>query len=534
MRLALVALVGAAAAAHADGAHDHAAAAPAPAPSRPAEGLGSHHRAISCAGAERGAWFDEGLRLYYAFDLEGAERAFRRAEAGGCAIARWGVALALGPNLNLPQLPARSAAARAILAPPPDGAWPVEAALYLALRGRYDGATPAAGDRAYAAAMRALRGRFPHDADVIALGVAARLELRPFAQWSPRGAPAPDTLDLVATLERALAEAPAHPGLVHYYVHAMEGSPYPERALAAADRVGTLMPAAPHLVHMPSHIYLRTGRYADAAAWNRKAIAAGEAWRRGGRVGPIFEMYLLHNHHFLWLAALALGRSTEARAEAELLARACTPEALAAMPGMEPLLALPALTAVRFAEWGRIGALPLPGEDRPFAGGLVRFARVRALAARAAPEADGELAALDRIAASLRRAPPAGANPPGAVLRLAATLARGDLMARRGAGDAAVRTLREVVRLEDALAYDEPPSWPLPARETLGRVLLDAKRFTEAATVFAEALRRRPDDGWSLDGLARALEGQGKPAEALRARAQGAFAEADGPRAIDR
>ena len=495
-----------------------------------ADGLGAYHRAIPCAAASS-PWFDEGLRLYYAFDLEGAEHAFRRAAQGGsCAIAAWGVALALGHNLNVPAMPERRAAARAAL--PAAAGSPAERGLVDALRARYAGDDVAARDRAYADAMRALAARVPDDPDVAALTAEALLDLRPFAQWSPKGEPAPETPELVALLERGLRRWPDHPGLNHYYVHAMESSPHPERALAAAERIGAMMPAAGHLVHMPSHIYLRVGRYAEAAEQNRKAIVADRRWEEAGRAGPLYAMYPLHDHHFLWLATLVLGRAAEARAEADVLAAACAPAMLRAMPGMEPLLTAPVLTALRFGEHQRLLTIPAPpaSDEWPFAAGIWHFARARAHAALGARDAARrELDALDALITALPVAPVRmmGANAAADVLRVAAGIARGDLLARSGDVPGAERLLRDAVAREDALRYDEPPSWPLPARQVLGRVLLDARRHADAAAIFEADLAAHPNDGWALLGLAAAWKGLGRPTGTVDARVRAAFAHAD-------
>jgi tetratricopeptide (TPR) repeat protein len=501
-----------------------------------AVGIGHHHRDTSCPPGAA-PWFDEGLALYYAFDLEGAERAFRRAgEGNDCAIARWGVALSLGVNLNVPSMPDRRKAARAAVAQAQGGGSLVERGLIEALRVRYDGDDAGAGDKAYANAMRALHKQFPDDPDVAALFAESLLDLRPFAQWSPKGEPAPETPELVETLETLLERHVQHPGLNHYYVHAMESSPHPDKALDAARRLEALMPAAGHIVHMPSHIYLRTGRYAQAAEANRKALAADERWSEQGRVGPLYAMYPLHDHHFLWLALLHLGRAEEAKKEAKQLVDACTPEMMRAMPGMEPLLATPILTAVRFAEWERLLTLSesFASNEWPLADGLWHFGRARAYAALGkADQARKELDAIDQLFITVREDRRMGANTTLDVLHVAAAVARGDLASRMGDPIAAERTLREAVAREDALLYDEPPSWPLPAREVLGRVLLDHKKWQAAIDVFNAALARNPDDPWALVGLRAATAGLGGPTRSLDARIRKAFVGDHTPRAQD-
>jgi tetratricopeptide (TPR) repeat protein len=500
--------------------------APAAPPATPP--LGTYHRATSClAGSDA---FDDGLRLYYAFDLESAERAFRRVPRG-CAIGQWGVALALGHNLNVPSMPSRRVAARGVLDDAQGGS-AVEVALIGALRQRYAGDDISAGDHAYAAAMREVHAKFPNDPDVAALFAEALLDLHPFAQWATDGTPRYETPELVALLEGALGKAPDHPGLNHFYIHTMEASPHPEKAITAADKIGVMMPAAGHLVHMPSHIYMRLGRYADAAAQNRRAIDADKAWEAAGKAGPIYAMYPLHDHHFHWLATLALGRQKEARAEADLLAAAATPERVAAMPGMETLLVAPALTNVRFGEWGAMLTLAPPPDEEPFAAGVWHYGRARAFAAsHRDKDAERELTALQQIIERTPKDRMMGANAAIDVLRIAMATARGDLLARTGRDGAP--SLVDAVKRYAQLAYDEPPSWPLSPRLVLGRVYLDQKRYADAGQVFRDELAAQPGLGWALLGLRAAEAGLGHSTAEVDARLKTAFQEGDRVPALD-
>ena len=461
-------------------------------------GLGIYHRAITCTGPA-GREFDDGLRLYYAFDVEAAEQSFRRAASSPCAIAEWGVALALGPNINTPQLPGRreeaQKAIRRALAIPTSSA--VERGLISSLAVRYEGSTVTA-DLAYAGRMRALRTQFPEDSDVQALAAEALLDLHPFAQWTPDGKAAEDTPELVALLEKARARDPAHPGLTHYWIHAMESSPEPERALEAARSIGTLMPSQGHFVHMPSHIFLRTGLYQEAADWNRKAIAVSEATPHG----PLYEMYVLHNHHFLWMALLWLDRESEARHEADLLAAHATPEMVAAMPGMETLLTLPALTRLRFSDWQGMLEMAVVPTSQPYAHAVQAALRVMA-EARLGLASPAHLAELERFVSTIPKSRSMGANDARDVLAIAVEEARAEVefswkKSNAGAGLAA---LRRAVVMEDALRYDEPPSWPVPARELLGPRLVNAKRYDEARAVFEADLKRHPNNRWAAQGL---------------------------------
>ena len=459
-------------------------------------GLGVYHRAVTCA---NNADFDDGLRLYYAFDVEAAEAAFRRATAPPCAMAEWGVALALGPNVNTPQLPARREAAheaitRALAIPTTSA---VERGLVEALAVRYEGDASAA-DRAYANRMRALRTQYSDDSDVEALAAEALLDLHPFAQWSPDGKPAEDTPELVALLEKARARDRAHPGLMHYWIHTMESSPEPERALEAARAIGTLMPSQGHLVHMPSHIFLRTGLYQEAADWNKQAIAVSEAAPHG----PLYEMYVLHNHHFLWMSLLWLNRESEARHEADLLAARATPEMVAAMPGMETLLTLPALTKLRFSDWQGLLEMTTVPTSQPYAHAVQQALRVMA-EARLGLASPAHVAELERFVATIPQARSMGANDARDVLAIAVHEARAEVAFSKKKRDpaAGLAALRRAVAAEDELRYDEPPSWPMPARELLGPRLVDAKRYDEARAVFEADLKRHPNNRWAAQGL---------------------------------
>ncbi|MEO6953038.1 MAG: hypothetical protein ABI321_14655 [Polyangia bacterium] len=459
-------------------------------------GLGVYHRPITCAD---GGDFDDGLRLYYAFDVEAAEAAFRRAASTPCAIAEWGVALALGPNINTPQLPERRAAAhgailRALAIPTTS---PVERALVEALAVRYEGTDIAASDRAYADRMRAVRKQYPNDSDVQALAAESLLDLHPFAQWTPDGKPAADTPELVELLETARARDPAHPGLMHYYIHAMESSPAPARALEAARTIGTLMPSQGHLVHMPSHIFLRVGLYQEAADWNKKAIAVTAETTHG----PLYEMYVLHNHHFLWMALLWIDRESEALRQAELLAAHATPQMVASMPGMETLLTLPVLTRERFADWQGLLAYPIIPPSQPYAHAVQAALRVMA-EARLDLARPAHLAELERFVLTIPKDRSMGANDARDVLAIAVDEARAEVdFDTKGHAEAGLAALRRAVVAEDALRYDEPPSWPVPARELLGPRLVAAGHLDEARAVFEADLKRHPNNRWAAQGL---------------------------------
>lgn len=526
-----------------DGAREgHQAPAPASAPLL--EGMGSYSRPISTRAPLAQRYFDQGLTLAYGFNHAEAERSFLEAARldPSCALCFWGAALVLGPNINMPMNDAdvpRAYAhlqrARAI-APL---ASPRERDLIQALATRYAPAPVADRaplDRAYADAMREVARRFPDDVDILALHAEALMNLSPWNYWAKDGTPTTDTPEIVATLERALELDPMHPGANHYYIHALEASPTPERALGAADRLAHLVPGAGHLVHMPSHIYIRTGRYHDAALANERAILADERYLPCADPNNVYlGMYRLHNPHFLWAAATLEGRSAVALRAARML-----PAMIGAHgghgPGMEAmtehLLATPLFTMVRFGRWQDILREEAPPEDRAYSRGVHHYARALALSRTGdANAAQAELAALLARAAdpALADARVSGVSTASAVLAVAVEVTRGELAADRGDLVAAIEHLERAVELEDQLRYMEPPDWHHPTRQILGAILLRAGRVVAAERVYREDLARLPENGFSLFGLAQALERQGREAEAaqVRQRFEAAFAHAD-------
>ena len=507
------------------------------------DGLGVHHHAITTANPAAQRYFDQGLRLVYAFNHGEATRAFREAARldPGCAMAWWGVALAAGPNYNLPidderDRVARDAMAKAIaLAPTTKGPLSEPEQAYInALAKRYarpSGTDRKQLDRDYADAMRDVARRHPDDLDAATLFAESLMVLRPWDLWTLDGAPQPGTTEIVETLERVLARDPNHPGANHYYIHAVEASPKPGRALASAERLGGLAPAAGHLVHMPSHVYMRVGRYADAAEANRRAITADERYMARQMPDGVYpQMYYPHNIHFLWSAASMEGRSAESIAAANKLTAHLTPDALRQMPMLELFAPTPLFALARFGRWQEVLASPSPGEEFLVVSGMWHYTRGLALAATGKLDAAADEQA--RVA-KLAEAVPAdriiGDNQPAKRhLELAAAELAGDIAARRGQTDEAVKQLEDAVRLEDQLPYTEPPAWWRPTRQVLGAVLLEAGRPVEAEAVYREDLRRNPENGWSLLGLARSLRDRDPAAaRATEARFRTAWTRAD-------
>jgi tetratricopeptide (TPR) repeat protein len=481
------------------------------------DNLGSHNYAVTNSAPLAQQYFDQGLRLYYAFNHAEAIRAFEAATRhdDACAMCWWGISLAYGPNINASMDSASGVAAWAALKEAErraDGEEPREQALIGALAVRYREVPPAdrAGlDSSYARAMAETAAAWPDDPEVATLYAESLMDLSPWAYWNPDGSARPGTTEALTSLEKVLAAYPDHPGANHFYIHAVEAVD-PERAVTQAERLAGLMPGAGHLVHMPGHIYVRVGRYEDAIVANEHAIHADESYIRDQRPQPGMYMagYYPHNYDFLAFAASMIGRDSQAVAAAEQLA-GVVPANLLREPGMTLLqshLTRHLQMKVRFGRWDAILATEAPPEDLPHARGLWHYARGRALAGTGnLAEAEAELAALRALSknpavASLRTE----FNTSGGILGIAVEVLAGHLAAARGDYDAAVSRLREAVRREDALNYGEPPEWSVPVRQDLGAILLDAGRRREAAGVFEEDLRRFPKNVWSVQGLADA------------------------------
>ncbi|MCY1043267.1 hypothetical protein OV208_18260 [Corallococcus sp. bb12-1] len=504
------------------------------------DNLGSHQYRVTTDSPEAQAFFNQGLRLAYAFNHDEAARSFARATQldPSCAMCFWGVALVLGPNYNVPMLPDRAAVAwegvrRAqALAP---SATPEEQALINALSRRYGGPEPRSPaamqpfNTAYANAMREVAQRFPDDLDVQVLFAESLMNLNPWKLWTLDGKPEPGTGEIVSTLESVLARAPEHPGANHYYIHAVEASEHPERALPSARRLPGLMPGAGHIVHMPSHIYQRVGMYAAAAESNRRAIQADEAYLR--QVEPLgyYPMYLAHNWGFLAFAASMEGRSEETLRAARASARVMDPEMLAQMPGMDFFAAEPLLAMVRFGRYDELLAEPRPAAKYPVLTGLWLHAHGLALANRGRfEEARANHAELVKLGSEVPDTLTAGNNSAKDVLDVAARVLDASIAERQGRSDALTRW-EDAVRAADQLAYSEPADWFYPVRHFQGAALLDAKQWKAAEAVYREDLRRNPGNGWALYGLTQALEGQGREREAslARQRFEKAWAHAD-------
>lgn len=500
--------------------------------------LGSWTHKVS-ATPEAQKYFDQGLRLYYGFNHAEAIRAFREAARldPACAMAWWGVAAAAGPNINMPMddagaKTANEAIAEATaLAPKAD---PADQAYVAALAARYSTdpkASRAGLDSAYCNAMRKLAKGRPGDADAAALFAESILDLNPWNQWTHEGKPNPGTLEAVATLEAVLKQHPEHPGANHFYIHAVEASNDPGRALAAAKRLETLVPGAGHLVHMPSHIYARTGRYADALERNKVAVAVDEKYIADQKPEGAYPlMYYNHNIQFIMFSAMMEGRSEDAISAARKITGNVPGEMIAQMSMLEMIPPYPAQMLVRFGRWDEALKEPLPPSSERYASGICHYARGVAFAGKGQFEsAAAELDSVRAMAAAVPADMIVSINLAAPLLRVATSALAGEIDTRKGNTDEGLRLLKLAVATEDSLHYDEPPTWCYPVRHTLGAALLKAGRAKDAEAVYRDDLSRHPENGWSLNGLAQAVRAQGRTQEAadVDARFRRAWANAD-------
>jgi tetratricopeptide (TPR) repeat protein len=502
------------------------------------QNLGRHTFPVSTKSAAAQRFMNQGLNLSYGFNHLEAGRAYAEAARldPSLAMAWWGQALVLGPNINAPMDPADEARAHELVQKAVTlkrRATPREAALIEALAQRYSGRADdrPARDKAYAAAMAGVIKRFPNDLDAATLYAEAVMDLRPWGYWMPDGRPHEGTTEAVAVIEAVIRRAPMHPGALHLYIHLME-SVAPEKAEVAADRLLTLMPAAGHMVHMPSHIYQRIGRFADAIKSNQLAVLADEDYISQCRAQGLYPMgYYPHNLHFLWFAATMAGRGELAIEAARKTASKASDDALKQLPLLAGFRVVPYLALTRFGRWDEMLKEPAPPADNLYLVGSWHYARGLALIAK------GQLDEADRALADVKRIAGEKAldfdlfspNSAAAIFAIAPEALAGELAAARKNYDAAIAHLERAVRLEDGLVYTEPSEWNYPPRHALGAVLLEAGRPAEAETVYWQDLKKTPDNGWSLTGLQQALEAQGRKDEAaiIAARLKKAWADAD-------
>lgn len=509
-------------------------------PPRLYDGYGGYHRTVAAASPEAQVWIDQGLQLVYGFNHDEALRSFRRAAEldPDCAMAWWGIAYANGIDVNDVEMSETASrdgyeaiqeALRHL-----DGASPAERALVEAQAARF--AWPAPEDRssldeAYAEAMGRAWAAYPDDADVGALYAESLMVLQPWDYWNAAGEPQKRATEIVAVLERCIELDPVHPGANHFYIHAVEASPDPARAVAAAERLEDLVPGSGHLVHMPSHVYINVGRYGDAAAANERAIAADEAYFAVAPPPNFYSLYYVHNIHFLAFAAMMDGRSEVALDAGRRIEAKVPPQFLEGYVKIaDGLMPTVLHVLIRFGRWDEVLDVPQYPEGRLASRAIRHYARAVALAnLDRTEEARAELAALDAVVATLDDEWMIGVNPATTVLAIARGMAEGEILFREGDHDAAFVALRAAVAAEDALVYDEPPGWMQPVRHALGALLLAGDRAAEAEEVYTADLDDNRENAWSLLGLDQALRVQGKTAAAdgLASRLEAAWARAD-------
>lgn len=493
------------------------------------ENLGSVSLPITTTNAAAQRYFDQGLRLAYAFNHAEARRAFRAAQRldSNCAMCYWGEALVLGPNINAPMeeealAPALEALHQAQAKA--GGASAKEQALIEALGQRYSkdpNIARATLDAAYAEAMSEVATRFADDEQVLVLYAEALMDLQPWDYWAAGGTePKGRTTEILALLEAVLSDNPNHPGAIHYYIHVVEASTKPERAEAYARRLPTAMPGAGHLVHMPFHVLYRIGKYQEALAANQAAVAADEAYIAQASPEGIYpQAYYPHNVHSLMVSAQMAGVSTSAIEAAQKLGDIVSDEVARGIPWVQPIKAAPYFAHAQFSAPDTVLALPDPGDGLPYVKAMWHYGRGVAFGAKGdAPAALAEAEAIGRLRENADfSALIAGGVPALELLQLAQHV----VLARGAQAQQNFRTARDeleaAVAIEDQLAYMEPPFWYYPVRQTLGAVLLQMGNAPEAEAVFLASLVRVPNNGWALYGLSETYRQLGDERAAVKA-----------------
>ena len=493
------------------------------------DGMGEHHHPITTGSPDAQRYFDQGLVIDFAFNHAESARSFRAAQRldAGCAMCYWGEALALGPNINVTsngkavmsdedRIAAHAAIQKAIALK--EGVTEPERDYINALATRYNGdpATPREPlDQAYAEAMRHLYRKYSDDDDAASLFAESLMNTMPWDYWIDADNPKPLTVEVLDALETVLARSPRHPMAIHLYIHAVEASASPERAERHADTLTNLVPAAGHLVHMPSHIYWRVGRYHDASEANLRAAAVDESYiAQCNAQGFYPAMYYPHNIHFLWAASSMEGRRDVAVDAARRVAANVRLEMIDQFPGVEFFHTIPLLALTQFGMWDEILAEPQPREDLEFSNGIWHYVRATAYArkndleaaraehAKLVPLRDaGDVHFLDTIY-----------YPATSLLAIADALVQGEIAMAEGRLDAAVQHFRRAVATQDQLPYTEPPFWYYPTRHSLGRALLAIGDATAAEKVYRKDLDDYPHNGWAMYGLIQSLTEQGKDA----------------------
>jgi len=504
------------------------------------EGFGDYSKTITTDSREAQEWFDQGLQLMYGFNHDEAIRSFEMAAEvdPSAAMAWWGVAYCQGININDPAMTeersrrAREAADLAIAAL--DNETSMERALVHAVSARYEFPPPedrGGLDVAYAEAMGDVYGDYSNDGDVGSLYAESLMNLQPWDYWTVEGAPKGRIEEIVGVLERVMREHPEHAGAKHFYIHAVEASHDPDRAVAAAEDLIDMVPGSGHLVHMPSHIFIRVGRYADAAASNTIAIEADRAYFADAPDPGIYAMYYAHNQHFLAFASMMSGDYGTAIGAARDLENEMPEGPLRAFAGLiEGVMPSSLHVMIRFGKWEEILEEPDYADYRLMSRATWAYARSVACSALGKTvQARAEMAEFERRVALVPEEWFVFNNSVHEVLPIARAMMLGELLYREGKKDEAFAIMREGIAQEDTLVYDEPPAWMLPVRHALGALLVESGGFIEAEKLYLEDLEKNRGNGWALVGLRESLVGQGKMGEAmgLDDRIKAAFAAAD-------
>ena len=497
-------------------------------------GLGSHSFTISSKVEGVQDYFNQGLIMAYAFNHAESIRSFKAAQKldPNCAICFWGEALALGPNINV------TSDGKAIMSPQErldafertnkamsliEFASPKEKDFILTLKSRYNGDVNSSRvplDIAYAEAMEALSSKYPDDTDAASLYAEALMNTMPWNYWAEDGNPKPDTIKVINTIESVLDKDPNHPLAIHLYIHAVEASSDPGRAEEAADRLADLVPGAGHLVHMPSHIYWRVGRYEDASLANIAAAKVDEEYiSQCNAQGFYPALYYPHNVHFLWAASTMEGMSDLSIESAIKVSNYVSPEQIRNIPFLEFFHTIPLLSYVRFAKWDKVFSYERPDDDFKFSNSIFNYALSVAHAANGnSLEANRfQSMILNDIESEEVNAMVMAGHPTKSLMKIASLLASGSIDMYSSKYSEAITSFEEAVIIQDTLPYTEPPFWYYPTRQTLGHALLMNNSFEEAALVFEKDLKDYPRNGWSYFGLHLAQKKLNNQEESIKA-----------------
>ncbi len=492
------------------------------------KGLGNYHRAVRTSNPLAKKYFDQGLVQMYAFHKGEAAKSFQYAAKldPNCAMAWWGLSIAVGPDINVPAMEEEKAkiAIDALSHARKAAKTTLENELVAAASKRYASPTPddrSALDKAYADAMRQVWKAHPKDPDVGSLFAESMLDLSPWHQWNSDGSPLDGTNEVLATLKSVLAMSPKHPMGNHLWIHAVEGSKHPEMALKAANLLCNLQPALGHMVHMPSHIYVRTGRWPEAIVQNEKAIAMDNEYMKKRKPLNEYPMYMAHNRMMLAYAATMIGESGKAMKYSSEVEHLFPKEALVAQAGFfDGAIYMPLELMKRFGKWNEILAYPEFPDAFPLSKAMRHGERAIAYSVLGKPdEAAAEQKAFIEAKGKVPEKWTAGNNAAADILAIEEHQMIGELLFKAGKQEEGLAELRKAVAGEDQLRYDEPPDWIQPTRHTLGAALVDAGKFEEAEKVYREDLAMLPNNGWSLLGLSRALDGEHKAADAAKFKA---------------